>query len=207
MPEAPPTRQSLLIRLRDLQDHQAWAQFVDLYAPLIYGYVRKRGLQDADAADLTQVCLRQVAAHVGSLEYDPRRGTFRGWLFVMVRNKLRDFQTQPRHLYQGSGDSHVQHLLENRAAPEPDEAEEWERECRRSLFAWAAEQVRQQVQENTWQVFWQTAVEGRPPRVVAETMGLTTAAVYLAKSRVMARLRALIREVQEDESLLLRLPP
>src|ERR1700730_2177248 len=103
MPQAQPTRLSLLIRLRDLQDHEAWAQFVGVYAPLIYGYVRKRGLQDADAADLTQACLRQVAAHVGSLEYDPRRGSFRGWLFTIVRNKLRNFFGQPQRLVQGSG--------------------------------------------------------------------------------------------------------
>src|SRR5438309_5947343 len=111
MPEAPQTRLSLLLRLRDPRDHEAWAQFVDVYAPLIYGYARKRGLQDADAADLTQACLRQVAARVGSLEYDPRRGTFRGWLFTIVRNKLCDFLQQPR-LHQGSGDSEVLRLLE-----------------------------------------------------------------------------------------------
>ena len=199
MPDAPPTRPSLLIRLRDLQDSQAWAQFVELYAPFVYGYLRKRGLQDADAADLTQTCLRQVAAKIGSLEYDPRRGTFRGWLFTIVRNKLRDFLDQSRHLHQGSGDSAVQRLLENQAAPEPDEIGEWERAYQRSLLAWAAGQVRPQVQEATWQAFWQTAVEGKPGKEVAAGLGLTAAAVYLAKSRVMARLRVLIREVQEEE--------
>jgi len=199
MPEAPPTRLSLLIRLRDFQDHQAWAQFVELYAPLIYGYVRQRRLQDADAADLTHACLRQVAAHVGSLEYDPRRGTFRGWLFTIVQNKLRDFRDHSQRLCQGSGDSQVQRLLENQAAPEPDEVGEWEREYRSGLFAWAAEQVRPQVQPATWQAFWQTAVEGKPGKEVAKKLGLTVAAVYLAKSRVMARLRTLILEVQEEE--------
>src|SRR5262249_2851237 len=79
MPAGPATRQSLLLRLRDHQDHEAWAQFVDVYAPLIYDYARRRGLQDADAADLTQACLRRFAACVGSLEYDPQRGSFRGW--------------------------------------------------------------------------------------------------------------------------------
>jgi RNA polymerase sigma-70 factor (ECF subfamily) len=172
---------------------------VELYAPVVYGYARKRGLQDADAADLTQACLRQVAAHVGSLEYDPRRGSFRGWLFAIVRNKLRDFRAQPKHLYQGSGDPRVQWSLEARAAPEPDDASDWEQEYRRGLLAWAAGQVRPQVQEATWQAFWQTAVEGKRGREVAQRLGLTTAAVYLAKSRVMARLRALVQEVQEEE--------
>jgi RNA polymerase sigma factor (sigma-70 family) len=199
MPDAPSTRPSLLVRLRDPQDRLAWAQFVELYVPLIGAYARKRGLQDADAADLTQVCLRQVAAHVGSLEYDPRRGSFRGWLFTIVRNKLRDFRNRPRRLYEGSGDERVQRLLEAQAAPEPAEAAEWEREYRRGLLAWAAEQVRPQVHQATWQAFWQTAVEGKEAKEVAPALGLTVAAVYLAKSRVMTRLRALVREVQEEE--------
>jgi RNA polymerase sigma factor (sigma-70 family) len=198
MPDAPETRPSLLLRLRDWQDHQAWARFVEVYAPLIYGYLRKRGLQDADAADLTQTCLRQVAAHVGSLEYDPRRDSFRGWLFTIVRNKMRDFLEQPHRLYQGSGDSRVQRLLENTTAAEADEAAEWEREYQASLFAWAAEQVRPQVQLSTWQAFWQTAVDGKSAKDVAQRLGMTTAAVYLARSRVMARLRSLVQEVQEE---------
>jgi len=193
------TRASLLIRLGNPQDRAAWQQFVELYGSLVYGFARRRGLQDADAADLTQACLRQVAARVGTFEYDPRRGTFRGWLFTIVRNQLRDFRDRPRRLYQGSGAPGLQRLLEAQAAPEPDEADEWEREYRRGLLAWAAEQVRPQVQEATWQAFWQTAVEGRPGKEVACGLGLTAAAVYLARGRVMARLRALIREVQEDE--------
>src|SRR5579872_2082079 len=170
MAEAPPTRLSLLIRLRDHQDHLAWATFVDLYAPLIYGYVRKRGLQDADAVDLTQTCLRRVAAHVGSLEYEPRHGHFRGWLFTIVRNLLRNFWAKPHHLYQGSGDSGTRRLLESQAAPEADADGEWEREYQCGLFAWAAERVRPQVQETTWQAFWQTAVEGRPGKEVAQEL-------------------------------------
>ena len=200
MPDGPTTRQSLLLRLRDHQDHQAWAQFVEVYAPLIYDYARQRGLQDADAADLTQVCLRRVAASMDKLEYDPQRGRFRGWLFTLVRHRLRDFLDRPRCNPQGSGDSRVQRLLENQAAPEQDETAVWEREWRRNLFAWAAEQVRPRVQEATWQAFWKTAVEDRSGHEVAAELGLTVAAVYLAKSRVMARLRAAIQEVQEDES-------
>ncbi len=199
MADAPPTRPSLLVRLRDHRDADAWGQFVELYAPLVYGYARKRGLQDADAADLTQAVLRQVAAHVGSLDYDPRRGTFRGWLFTIVRNKLRDFLDQPRRLYQGSGDTGVQQLLESQPTPEPEEDAAWEREYRMGLLAWAADRVRPQVQERTWQAFWQTAVEGKSGEEVGKALGLTTAAVYLAKSRVMARLRAVLREVQPEE--------
>src|SRR6516162_3852103 len=88
MAEIPPTRASLLVRLRDAQDQAAWKEFVDLYAPLVYGYVRKQGLQDADAADLSQDVLAAVAGAVGRLNYDPARGSFRNWLFTVVRRKL-----------------------------------------------------------------------------------------------------------------------
>ena len=201
MPKAPPTRPSLLLRLRDHEDHQAWVQFVEVYAPLIYGYLRKRGLQDADAADLTQTCLRLVAIHIGCLEHDPRRGTFRGWLFTIVRNQLRSFCARSHRLQQGSSDSQVRRFLENQPSPEADEASEWDREYRCGLFAWAAEQIRPQVQETTWQAFWQTAVEGKPGKEVAQTLGLSVAAVYLAKGRIVARLQSLIRELQNDEGL------
>ena len=199
MPEAPITRPSLLIRLRNHQDFEAWSQFVDLYAPVIYGYLRKRGLQDADAADVTQTCLRQVAAHVGSMEYEAAASSFRGWLFTIVRNKLRDFHDKPRHLVQGSGDSGVQRLLENQPASPADESAEWEREYQSGLFAWAAERVRPTVQESTWEAFRQMAVEGKSGQEVAERLCMTVAAVYLAKSRVMMRLRTVIREAQDDE--------
>jgi RNA polymerase sigma-70 factor (ECF subfamily) len=189
----------LLLRLRDHQDHQAWTQFVEVYAPLIYDYARQRGLQDADAADLTQTCLRRFAVTVRSLDYDPQRGSFRGWLFTLVRNQLRDFLDRPKSCPQGSGDARMQQLLENQAAPLRDDEAEWDREWRRHLFAWAAEQVRPRVQEATWQAFWKTAVENQSGRDVARELGLTVAAVYLAKSRVMARLRAVVHEVQEEE--------
>jgi RNA polymerase sigma-70 factor (ECF subfamily) len=198
MRHAPPTRPSLIVRLRDHRDHEAWAQFVEVYAPLIYAYVRKRGLQDADAADLTQACLRQVALHVGTLEYQPGHGSFRGWLFTIVRNKLRDFRRRAGRQTQGSGNAEVQQLLESQPAPAA-EVDAWEREYQYSLLLWAAEQVRPVLQETTWQAFWQTAVEGKPGQEVAAALGLTVAAVYVAKSRVMARLRELIRQAQEDE--------
>src|SRR5712664_284376 len=92
MADFPATRASLLVRLRDPHDGVAWGQFVDLYAPLVYGYVRKQGLQDADAADLCQEVLTAVAGAVGRLEYDPQRGAFRNWLFTIVRRRLADWR-------------------------------------------------------------------------------------------------------------------
>src|SRR5262249_52544511 len=128
-----------------------------------------------------QAALHQVATHVSSLEYDPHRGTFRGWLFTVVRNLLRDHYAKLRRVCRGSGDSATQRLLESEPAPGPEETGEWEREYRRGLLAWAGEQIRPQVQEATWQAFWQTAVEGRSGAEVARRTALTLAAVYLAR--------------------------
>ncbi len=100
MGDSATTRPSLLLRIRDARDAAAWSQFVELYAPLVYGFARKHGLQDADAADLTQDVLRAVARSARSLEYDPRRGTFRGWPFTIVRHKLRNLLTLAQSIAQ-----------------------------------------------------------------------------------------------------------
>jgi RNA polymerase sigma-70 factor (ECF subfamily) len=193
MAELPPTRPSLLIRIRDARDAEAWEQFVQVYAPLIYDYARRRGLQDADAADLAQDVLRAVATSAGRLEYDPARGTFRGWLFTVAHHKLHDLIARQRRPGRGQGDSAAQKLLEQQPARAEQDA--WEQEYERRLFAWAAEQVRGNFEDSTWHAFWQTAVEGKSPRVVAESLGLTVGAVYIAKSRVQARLKQRIEEV------------
>src|SRR5262245_64058216 len=112
MAEIPPTRASLLLRLRDPQDEEAWGQFVELYAPLVYGYARKQGLQDADAADLSQDVLTAVAGAVGRLEYDPRLGSFRNWLFTIVRRKLSNRRRAARCRPDGPCDADAQPLLE-----------------------------------------------------------------------------------------------
>jgi RNA polymerase sigma-70 factor (ECF subfamily) len=197
MAEIPPTRVSLLLRLRDLRDGAAWREFVELYAPLVYGYARKQGLQDADAADLSQEVLGAVAGSVGRLEYDPCRGAFRNWLFTVVRRRLANWRTAQGRRVQGSGDTATHQLLERCLSRREPEAE-WEAEWKRQVFLWACEQVRQEVADSTWQAFWRTAVEGRPGKQVAADLGLTVAAVYHARSRILARLKELVQSREES---------
>jgi RNA polymerase sigma-70 factor (ECF subfamily) len=191
MADFPATRASLLVRLRDPLDAAAWGQFVDLYAPLIYGYVRKQGLQDADAADLCQDVLAAVAGAVGRLDYDPARGAFRNWLFTVVRRKLANWRAAQRR----SSSLSLSHGLEQCQAP--DTEADWQAEWDRRLFAWACEQIRPSVTAATWQAFWRTAFEDQPGKRVAADLGMSVAAVYLARSRVIARLKELIRSVEE----------
>jgi RNA polymerase sigma-70 factor (ECF subfamily) len=196
MAELPPTRASLLLRLRDPRDEAAWEEFVRLYAPLVYGYARRQGLQDADAADLTQDVLRAVAGAVGRLEYDPARGSFRNWLFTVVRRKLSNWRRDRKHRPHGSGDAAAQEALEQCPAPENGEAG-WEDEWPRRLFAWACAQARRGVTAATWQAFWRTTVDGQTVKQVARDLGMSAGAVYLARSRVVARLKELVQSVPE----------
>jgi RNA polymerase sigma-70 factor (ECF subfamily) len=196
MAEIPQTRASLLVRLRDRQDAAAWTEFVDLYAPLVYGYARKQGLQDADAADMTQEVLIAVAAGSRRLDYDSRRGAFRNWLFTIVRRKLSNRRRAQRSRPQDYHAVTTQSQLEQCPAAE-DGTAEWEAQWQRQLFAWACAQARQDVSDATWQAFWATAIEDRPGKQVAAKLGLSVAAVYRARSRVLARLKELVQSAQE----------
>ncbi|HEV3142461.1 MAG TPA: sigma-70 family RNA polymerase sigma factor [Gemmataceae bacterium] len=196
MPDSPTTRPSLLVRLRDPQDSEAWREFVDLYAPLVYGWARHKGLQDADAADITQEVFRSMAGIAPKLEYDPNRGAFRGWLFTLTRNKIRDFLVSRQARERGSGDTAMLQFLEE----QPQEAEEveWDLEYQQRVFAWAAERVRGQFEERTWQSFWLATVEGKSGEEVAGALGMSVGAVYVAKNRVLARLREEVQELLEE---------
>src|SRR6476646_12020002 len=111
--ESPLTRASLLVQLRTGSNHIAWQEFVKLYGPVIYGFARKRGLQDADAADLLQDLLRSVSSAIGRLDYDRNQGTFRGWLFTISRNKVFNFLSARRIRPQAAGDSGTSRLLDS----------------------------------------------------------------------------------------------
>jgi RNA polymerase sigma-70 factor (ECF subfamily) len=196
MEQTPTTRPSLLIRLHGPRDEQAWAEFTAIYAPLIERLARHRGMQDADAADLVQEVLRTVARAIERDAFDPARGSFRGWLFRIARNLMINFLISQRRHPQGSGDSNMQRLLEEWPAPDIEDSALFDVEYKRQLLYWAAEQLRGEFTELTWQAFWQTGVEGRSAREVADALGTTIGTVYHYKSRVMARLRRKIEQVE-----------
>ena len=198
MGPAPSTRGSLIVRLRDPKDADAWRQFIDLYGSLIYNFSRKKGLQDADAADLMQEVLRSVAGAAGRLNYDPRRGSFRGWLYTITRNKVFTFLSRRRHQHRGTGDTATNELLNSLPEQDPEESGEWERDYEQRLFRRAAEQIESEFRQNTWQAFWRTAVDGQSSEEAAKALQMSVGAVYVAKSRVLARLRDRVHELQGE---------
>jgi RNA polymerase sigma-70 factor (ECF subfamily) len=198
--DSPVTRASLLVRLRDRTDHRAWQEFVDLYGPMIYGFARKRGLQDADSADMMQDVLRSVSNAIERLDYDPNQGRFRGWLFTITRNRINNLHTSRKGKARASGGEDGQEMLaahpDGRAGLEAD----WELEYQRRLAAIVLEQLRPEFSEKIWDAFWQTSVNGEAGDEVARRLGMSTGAVYVAKSRVLARVRAEVqRRLELDE--------
>ncbi|MBL9085207.1 MAG: sigma-70 family RNA polymerase sigma factor [Planctomycetales bacterium] len=196
--DSPLTRVSLLVKLRDGTNHAAWREFVQLYSPVVYGFARRRGLQDADAADLMQDVMRSVSAAVVKLDYDPRQGTFRGWLFTITRNKVFNFLSARRLRPQGSGNTTTNLLLDEQPDGN-DDADQWETEYQRRLATLAMEQIKSEFKENTWRAFWLTAVDGLGAAEAAKQTGLSAGAVYVAKSRVLARLKEEVEAARARE--------
>ena len=190
------TRATLLLRIRDARDQAAWGEFVQLYAPLIHAYGMHRGMQDADAADLVQEVMRLVSRSMPGFQYDRARGSFRGWLLTVTRNELRKMAGRRGRQTSGSGDSQVHGLLEQQ--PEGAHDEEWDREYRWNLFLWAAERVKGDFREASWRAFWRTIVEGQEIDAVARDLNLSAGAVYIARSRIIARIREEVGAVEED---------
>ncbi|MBX3442084.1 MAG: sigma-70 family RNA polymerase sigma factor [Planctomyces sp.] len=193
-----PTRASLLVRLRDPRDADAWARFVRIYSPLVFHFARRSGLQDADAADVTQDVLQSVHRRIEQFEYDPQKGAFRGWLRTVARARVADWIGLRRRQPVGAGGTEMAIALSEHAGPEEEAA--WERDYRKAIFDAAIEKVRPEFQPATFSAFWETAVEGRPVAETADRLGLSSGAIYIARSRITARLRDVIAAWEREES-------
>ena len=196
--DSPITRASLLLQIRDGSNHGAWREFMNLYGPVVYGFARKRGLQDADAADLMQDVMRSVHSAIGQLEYDRKRGSFAGWLFTITRNKIFNFLSSRRIRPQATGDTSTNQML-NSHPDASDSSDTWEIEYQRRLATLAMDKIKSEFQENTWRAFWLTAVEGVAASEAGQQVGLSPGAVYVAKSRVLARLKEEVELMRRQE--------
>jgi RNA polymerase sigma factor (sigma-70 family) len=196
MVETPLPRMTLLTRIKDETDVDAWREFVRLYGPVVYGFARKRGLGDAEAADLMQEVLRSVARNADKMEYDPRRGTFRGWLFTVTRNKIGNFLSARKKRPRRTGDcGFLMTSVPDREA-EPDS--DWDIEYQRQFAAKAMDRVKRVFRWSIWQAFWKTAVDGRPAQDVGLELEMTPGAVYVAKCSVLTRVREEVQRLQAE---------
>ena len=198
MTPTPTTRASLLFRLRDSQDHEAWVEFVEIYEPAVYRQLRKCGLQDADARELMQELFVAVNRQIARWELAKERGSFRGWLRRVTRNLVINWMKsgQQRMVAWGGAESHS--MFDQLAAKECPESVEFDRELRRSILQRASELVLKEQSPKAWQAFWQTAVDGKSPTSVAHELAMSDGAVRVAKCRVLARLKEVVRELESE---------
>ena len=180
----PSTSASLLKRLQSPSEGEtAWEQFVELYAPLIFHWGRRHGLSESDAADLVQEVMAKLVIRLKDFQYNPA-GRFRSWLRTITINAARDmYRRQP-----AEAPVALSRLAIADPDPSPSDLFE-EQEYRAYLVARAMELLRGSLQRTTFRACWEYVVRGRPAAEIAEELGISTNAVYIAKYRVLRRLR------------------
>lgn len=179
-----------LLRRAKAHDPEAWRRLSNLYGPLVYQWCRHVGLQPADAADVVQETFCSVAAALARFRHDEPGDSFRAWLWTITRNKLRDFHRRRAGKPEAVGGEEAYGQMQQLPAAAPEEADD---DARRAVRADLAERALALMQgdfeETTWRAFWLTAVENTTAPQAAEEIGISVAAVYMAKSRVLRRLR------------------
>lgn len=177
------TSVTLLERVRHREDQAAWDRFVSLYTPLLYRWTTRAGISQEDSVDLIQDVFVSLLAELPRFEYDSGRGSFRGWLKTITVNKCRERQRK-RALVTNAGSDVLPSL------PTEDQWESfWDAEYREHLVRHALEIMRSQFETRHWQCCWETTVNGLSAAEVASRLGMSEAAVYVAKFRVLRRLR------------------
>ena len=188
------TASSLLIRIK-ARDPQAWRRLADLYGPLVYHWCRSDGLQAEDAADVFQEVFAAVSKAVDGYLHGRNGGTFRGWLWTITRNKIRDHHRARAQRVTAAGGTHAQQRLAEVPEPSDESIDTTHVNETASLFHRALDFVRGEFEERTWRAFWRAVVEGHSTAEIAADMGITANAVRQAKSRVLRRLRQELGDV------------
>lgn len=197
MYETPKTRPSLLLRLRGEREERAWGEFLLLYEPLALRLMRRRGLQESDARDMTQQVLLRISGAIERYQPDGAEASFRRWLFRVARNVVVTFLTKRSRQAEVMDDRQIAELVDT-TLPERVESDLFDQEYQLQLLAWAAEQVRREFKDSTWQAFVETSINGRAIAEVAKELGLSAGSVYLARSRIIARLRTKVEEFETN---------
>ncbi len=194
-PEWPSTMPSLLLKIRELHNHPAWQAFVEIYHPLIFSFCRRRGLQDADAFDVTQEVFSKVSQGIGSFCYEPHKGKFRNWLGTITRHEISNF-IQRDDRQRGSA-IQVQSLETLVGVPGEVDAE-WVEQFNTYVHDTAVLRIRPEFDHDQWQVFVLGWLEDKPSGQVADAMNRDVQWVYKTKNLVLARLKQEIEFLTAD---------
>lgn len=195
----PETCDSLIVHIKDAGNRTAWERFVSIYRPVIFRSAIARGLQEADAQDLTQQVLLAVASAIPRWEKRNESTRFRHWLRRITRNAIMNALTR-RRPDQARGGSSLGELVFGELVVDSETESLIDWEYRRELFLRAKEVVSGEVQVGTWRAFELTAIDGLSNREAATALGKSLGTIYTARCRVMQRLQATVAELESFES-------
>ena len=186
------TRSTLLTRLKNRGDAEAWSQFQKLYAPLLYRYARGRGLPREDAEDVRDQCLEVVARKIRTFQYDKAKGGFKNWLYRIAHRKVIDL-LRKRH-------ERIADSRELGALPDPGLTPDkiWEQHWEQEHLRYCVAQIRGSVSEMNYRAFHMLLFEECSVEEVRDHLGLNANQVYKAKSRVLQRVRELMARFDSD---------
>lgn len=183
------TSPSLLQRLSGSDADTSWRTFFDLYAPLIERWLKRHFVGDTDCQDLAQEVLIVVSRRLKDFEHNQRTGAFRNWLRQITVNCLRDFWRKQRITPKGAGGSDFQATLQELEDSTSNLSQVWDREHDAFVTAALLKQIQPSFEPRTWTAFQRVVLDGVSADEAAAELGITTNAVFIAKSRVLSKLR------------------
>ncbi|HEY5912288.1 MAG TPA: sigma-70 family RNA polymerase sigma factor [Verrucomicrobiae bacterium] len=194
-----PTRESLLSRLKNWDDDESWRDFFDTYWRLIYVVAVKAGLTDAEAQDVVQETVAEVAKKMRAFKYDPARGSFKGWLLKLTQWRVTDqFRRRPAGIEQPRTATDGKTPLDE--VPDPAAAALlegiWDEEWQKNLMDRAVETVKTKVSPRQYQMFQLYALEGWPVKKTAAAFGVSRTQIYVAKHQVSRLLKKEINRLK-----------
>lgn len=197
-----PTRETLLSRLRDLDDQMSWREFFNTYWKLIFNVARKAGFSEAAAQDIVQETFVTISRHMPEFHFKPEMGSFKNWLLQITRSRIIDAL---RRKHSKQGDQYVRReeplgtsLLESVSnGGEPLDAI-WDAEWHAHLLDSALECVKQHVDARQFQIFYLHVVKNVPALQVARRLGAKLPEVYFAKYKISARLKKEIKRLENN---------
>jgi RNA polymerase sigma factor (sigma-70 family) len=183
------TSASLLDRLQSEPDAASWQRLIDLYTPLLHGWLRRYSLQQADADDLVQEVLGVVVREMPQFQHNTQKGAFRRWLRTILINRLRNFWRSRQSRPLATGNSDVESMLDQLEDPASDLSRHWDQEHDRYIIGRLLELIEPEFSPSTRQAFRAVMFDGKTEDAVAGELGISVNAVFIAKSRVLNRLR------------------
>jgi RNA polymerase sigma-70 factor (ECF subfamily) len=187
------TSLSLLDRLRLQPDAESWRRLVDLYTPLIHGWLRRHSVPPADADDLAQEVMTVVVRELPRFQHNQQRGAFRNWLRAITVNRLRVLWRSRQGRPAATGDSDFLKMLDELEDPTSDLSRRWDRQHDQHVARRLMELVEPHFEPSTWRAFRRVVLDGVKAALVAAELHTSVNAVLLAKSRVLSRLRQEMR--------------